>query len=1234
VPALWETKPDDVRRLQGASPRFTQFVNSVLRLSARAGGLGDDRIRTTVRDNIADGGVDAAIDEVVIGDMSGWLACPTAWQYKARAYSGIIDNDLRDEINKPYSTELLQAGYGYRLAISDGMPPQKKADWIRILTTESAKINPKAPPPLVLTEDDLAAWANRFPAVCIEFFKVHLKGLFQTFPEWQADTRALVPDFVAVDAWLSKIEGLADFIDLSKSVTSPIVTVQGEAGAGKTRLVCEAAARLGNGTSLLLYTKEERKAVELAQHIAAQNSCIAILVADECGLQSRVDIENVLTPHTKRARAICIDNSAQRPPTAGPEVIVDRPPLAVLGTILERNFPGIPAERRRAFVEMSGGFVRLAIDICRHNELIPQDGDPSQLMSYFYNHYLADRLDDARLRAVCVLSLLTKVGFKAEVEVELDQLSHLCGATRHDILTAVHQMKDAPGFVAFAGRFLYVTPAIIATTAFRSAWDRYVSIDVSGFLRKLPGEFVDRFTERVEHCGTPQMKVDVSDFFGHWTSLLNQHDLADEDKVRRLVQLVEIQPERFLPVLNSLVADTSLAQLRELHKSNGLGSGPRRQIVWFCERAVIISEYFTILEAILFRLSLAESEPNLGNNATQTWLGLFRVYLSGTAIPFADRFSILQRRATSGDEPTVSLALKALSQAIDDRGLSRMANPSVVMGRVPLEQWRPLTNSDRYACWQQTLNFMVEATHDKYLPLSIGVKELTVANLRSLLLRGFLAQLQRILDPATLPAELLPRLHEAIDDFFKYDADPSKMSAHYLDPIRAWAEQLRPADFTSRLVVAIGQDPWHSVRGKEEDAWKAELKALAERFISKPELISQHRSSLYSEHARSAYPLGYALGKEDANALLFSRIIDDAIATNQSRLATGYVKGLLESHQSKASTINSILDTITQADPRLAFELITAGGDEIHAFDRAIRLVKERLLGAEYLRLFEFGVQKRPLSENELSRVLDLLIGAVYEGNVRAANVGIHMLWTRIVWRHDDPDLNMFSNSETTEWVKQFLSVATPHISDASPFWDETLEAMLYVDAYFVIDLAIRALMAENQAISSEAEKVLATAAKDYAAVVLNRLIPVIADRNMAWRFRILKYDIFVKSLPTTSVSTWLDEIGVEGARALARSLPGPFLNQTGEPIVPEPTLTVLRRFGDDEAVLKEFSIGLHSFQTYSGDIAAQHEEEARVAERFLNHNVPAIRKWAQAEITDSKYHAKQARQEQEEFGI
>ncbi len=83
--------------------------------------------------------------------------------------------------------------------------------------------------------------------------------------------------------------------------------------------------------------------------------------------------------------------------------------------------------------------------------------------------------------------------------------------------------------------------------------------------------------------------------------------------------------------------------------------------------------------------------------------------------------------------------------------------------------------------------------------------------------------------------------------------------------------------------------------------------------------------------------------------------------------------------------------------------------------------------------------------------------------------------------------------------------------------------------------------------------------------------------------------------------------------------------------MVPAFTEWLLTRFETDDRVFHEFAAGTNSFKVYSGDIAAEHEAEAAVARRFLNHPARRIREWAAVEEQSAREEARRARQWAEE---
>lgn len=323
---LWHVSAEQiVRQLQGTD-RFGALINDLI--SARAGlaNVPMTDLRLTVRQEVPDGGVDAAVDARFTGGPSEYFDVKTVWQYKARDFSSAFKQPanwecptgetggmagLHYEVAKDYSAALIKAGYGYRLCVCDSMPAKTKSQWTKTLQQATKFVNPSSPDSIVMTADDIAPWLNQFPSICVKYFWPHLSSIdFQSFEGWGRDATAFVRDFVPVTAWETSMASLAEFCDLgAKPPATSVSAFQGEAGVGKTRLVYEAIRRKPAAIPLVLYTTSQEQATELAKHLSRASESYGIIVADECGLSARVEIEKILAPHRHRARAICIDVS-------------------------------------------------------------------------------------------------------------------------------------------------------------------------------------------------------------------------------------------------------------------------------------------------------------------------------------------------------------------------------------------------------------------------------------------------------------------------------------------------------------------------------------------------------------------------------------------------------------------------------------------------------------------------------------------------------------------------------------------------------------------------------------------------------------------------------------------------------------------------------------------------------------------------------------------------------------
>ena len=147
--------------------RFAAFMNELIGAHARSVGIRASSISTSIQTNVGDGGVDAEVSTYTERDPTGLMQTPTVWQFKSTTAKSITARKLTEEIEKDYSSDRVSDGSKYFFCITDNLTAEKKHDWEQQLAKAVTKINPQAPAPSVLSADDIANWANSYPAIVI-----------------------------------------------------------------------------------------------------------------------------------------------------------------------------------------------------------------------------------------------------------------------------------------------------------------------------------------------------------------------------------------------------------------------------------------------------------------------------------------------------------------------------------------------------------------------------------------------------------------------------------------------------------------------------------------------------------------------------------------------------------------------------------------------------------------------------------------------------------------------------------------------------------------------------------------------------------------------------------------------------------------------------------------------------------------------------------------------------------
>lgn len=1238
---VMNTSEERIRDLfQGEGARFTGFCDALIRSHAAALGVPDSEVETTNAVNDPDGGVDTRVRCPMAGDPSGWFREKTAWQYKGQPFEN-VDKNFADLLKGAFLQECVRAGFAYRLAVADSLTSDQRSRWENRLQNRIEELNPSAPPPRVVTAADLSELANRYPAfVLLNFHPDVSKNAALHLAAWKKTFARTTPHFVEIPVWEGVSERLRTHANFGVAAASAVLTVQGEAGVGKTRLTYETLATVPGAEGLVLYCDDVSDALALVRYIAKQREMRAILVADECGPEDRLSLMRLADGFAERIRVIAIDNSQVRASGRNPELSLSNMSVESLRTVLAANFPEVPDERRARYADLAKGFPRFAADLCRNDKAVAPHGHLGPAAGSV-GEYLEGRLSQEEWRALNALALVTKLGFAGDVRDELSALCATLGLDRNEVESQLLQIRRGPGFVVRAGRYLYVSPEIIAVAAFHSAWGWWGKDDPEAFLQRFPQPLLSSFQNRVKKSASEEVRRVCAAYFRRWSHSLDIHQLRDLATTRRFVALVETSPADHLPSLRRLVEESSRdALLAITGESRGGEWGPRRALVWLMEALVQFPENFSDAERVLLRLALAESEPEISNNATAIWRQLFRVYLSGTATAFSERFARLQQHWRDPDSAVRELVLRAVDGALSPFP-TRTVGPTTVAGRIPPPEWSPQSQDEQLAAYRSMVELLGEVMRTD-ASLRSNAAKILIQHTQSLLEFQLLREVRAAFASTRLLDDERAELLEEIDSYLRYDADGKESaeevgeagtvtpSAHDVESVRQWRTELAGTSLHDRLVVLVGRQGFSTARYEDEAGWQQQLDAVAAELLADPAALTTELPYLMGGSVAAAGELGAYLGRRDAKASVCDTLLTAALPGPHRALARGYLFGLMSEHPAHSPMLNAWLNARESVDPEAVAEFALSAGPLEHALQRVLRLYDAGRLPVGYLHERNFAVRE-PIGPEGLSQLLQRLAVAAERGEVTAVRVGLDSLSMRVPYRADKGVLALLGeHPDIVKHTWSLLEAGARLESARLDRWDSITLHLGRLDPLRAARFTCSMMFEHHASYRDEGERVLKDIAGHSPEEVMQAIGESILDRKRGIAFYVGKHRPLFEAIPVDVVTRWLEKHGVEAARKVARHLPVPYLNGT-QPVVPPLTAWVLSTFEGDDRTFREFCLGVHSLQWYVGDIAAQHEAEAEVARRFLDHELRRIREWAAYEESDARSKAERWRQRQEE---
>jgi hypothetical protein len=1198
---------------------FTDLLDRLIRSYAWTLGISPSSVLDNPRTNHPDGGVDT---QVTVGapDPWGYFDGASTWQYKAVELKELTDRKVKGEISgdsKDYVRSLLREGYAYRMCIAHDGPAERKAEIKALLDAEIEKVNPVAPKSIVIFASEIVAWVNTFPAIAAEMLGSSMTDFF-LFGTWQNRERAVTKTFVATSESAVIFENVRGQLDWKSKPTATRLTVSGDAGVGKSRTVFEAIAAIPEVAPLVLYADDEEKALDLARAMANHKNLYAVIVADECPDATAFQLAKILQGVGDRVRLVTIDNALERADRS--ELRLKRMSTSTVEKIVGANFPNIDQSRRFRYCQLAEGYLRFAIFLCDNDDLIVQQGHLGELLgdtkSYLGTLFGGEGpFEQADFEALMVISLVERCGVIGNLFPELEQLCALVKLSPIDVRDRLHRMQKANGLVARAGRYFYVTPKPIAMACFQAAWTKWAELEPKAFLESFPSSLIPSFLARMARAPEEVGKV-VNAYFRNWELSRGGDIFADANETEQLLLLVRSNPDQMVPKLRGLVLTASPEQLGK--------RGGRRNLVVEANEIAAFPQWFVFAEEILFTLAYHETEPGLGNNATKVWSGLFPI-MSFVATPFDERLRIILERSLKGDAATRILCVEALQNALDDRTIHMMGGQTYGQ-RIAPTPWRPKTYPELYEYMKACLGELNGLCCDADETVRDKATGALVQSVRSLVFRGFTEQARE--GAGKLPSHVRPVLRAELREFLllnnsehsPHSGEEKKQRARFVDE---WVKELAPTDLHDRLVEEVGPDSWdHHL---EQTDWEGRIRELASDLLQHDDQFDQELPWLNSDKARSSVDFGRQLGRLDEGLKFLDRIVRACLTSRSPNLARGYFAGVSETARPKLPSdaaevvrkkLSASLDGLWKEDPILGFNVMVPSGDFVQSFARAIAGVAGKKIRAGCLRTFAAWNGPRHTSPVEARIAAQTLLDAAREGDEDAADTGIEFLVFLLMRTDASEDklawLQIVFNDESLGVIFGLLEQATLKTSRLSHWFSQIFARVLPANPDRGTSLLIQMMQSESYETSEAAAGLFASVAAVRPQQLMDGIGEAMLSKQRSFSFLFRKVPIVV--LPEEVVIQWLGKHGLEGARLLARHVPGPFMGSHGPDLNPV-TRFILEKYGNDDNVFSAWYAGIHRGGAFAGSIADHVGQRASMAEPFLNFPIEAVRRWARNEI-------------------
>jgi hypothetical protein len=975
---------NDVARLNNHELR--SVLNSLLTADACQNHVALGDLHLTTRDTDPDEGIDGRIKWPRNVPHDLLQAGENVVQYKSGKLS---ETQLKTEFQKPGVQSVLKAGGFYLMCVGHDYTPTTIGKLQKTLKTLCRRRKIPSERARIVFGGALARWICRYPAVVILPELKKNMPEFVTVERWEKENPQLSTPFRFDETRAATIQEMRDFLDSKRQES--VLRLEGPAGVGKTRLALEAVLDSKYaGRTVYALNADSQKVQDFLSAAYADPDTFALVVVDECDTTRQSVLAQYTENSNGRLKLICVGIS---------EILYDAPPPVLtpvyqlkpladqdIEAILQESFAGAPNEFIAVSVRLANGYVKLAMFImqvlARYGAQPPVKLVEVQDIRVFLQKFV----DSETRKSLQVLSLLARIGWEEDLQTEAQTVAKFVRLPFAKLQAATKKLRDL-GVVVPRGRYLYVSPDLLAVKAAADLWDER-GPQLIELIHKLQNreprrQLLRRLAMMGEHKEVRRAVESILSKKGLYPSLKELDDPLLSEIFRILssaapIAATDLLIETVFPALESELLDFNTG---------------RRDVIWAIESLLRWPETSLRAARVLTKLALFETEK-FANNATGILSTYFHVFLSGSPLPLMERFVLIDEVLHSGHSQSRQLAVRLARSSLESFESRGGGNVDNLSKRPFPREWQPKTYGEIWEARRKALSFLEQIAQGDDETAASARRERLQA-IPALIGHGQIEDAIRILETATTRTDedrrmimdscetliSVPNLgHEQIARV--QQVRDAAFGQTYFDRLRRWVGIRLNSDFDMEGTSGFDAADKRAIQLAEE-GFQNGIGASEMNWLASPE-------------AQNVWPYGKRLGLLDRKGVFWERIIQATPDDINCMLLVSYLDG--RAAVIRTEERESLVEELSHVKPNAAFGATWRGEPTAAGAERIIRLVTTRRVEASTMRVLMYGGWVEKLPPEYATRIVNLMLRTDAAGNVEAV-LGIidHAVQTKAV---------------------------------------------------------------------------------------------------------------------------------------------------------------------------------------------------------------------------------------------